>query len=58
MRPDGEPLKAGLVGCGGRGTGAAIQFIQAGPNLELAAMGDVFEDKMADSRKRIKEQTE
>jgi len=56
--PDGEPLKAGLIGCGGRGTGAAINFINAGPNLELAAMGDVFEDKMADSRKRIKEQTE
>ncbi|MBS3771978.1 MAG: hypothetical protein KGY69_17125, partial [Bacteroidales bacterium] len=28
--PDGELLKAGLVGCGGRGTGAAVQFINAG----------------------------
>ena len=24
--PDGRPLKAGLIGCGGRGTGAAINF--------------------------------
>ena len=55
--PDGELLKAGLVGCGGRGTGAAVQFINAGPNLELAAMGDVFEDQLVDSRKRIKDQT-
>ncbi|MDR1225156.1 MAG: hypothetical protein LBL07_20095, partial [Tannerella sp.] len=28
--PDGKPLKAGLVGCGGRGTGAAIDFLSAG----------------------------
>ncbi|MBD3275459.1 MAG: twin-arginine translocation signal domain-containing protein, partial [Candidatus Marinimicrobia bacterium] len=29
--PDGPELKAGLVGCGGRGTGAAINFLDAGP---------------------------
>ncbi len=29
--PDGKPLKAGLVGTGNRGTGAAINFISAGP---------------------------
>jgi predicted dehydrogenase len=55
--PDGKLLKAGLVGCGGRGTGAAINFLNAGPNLEIAAMADVFEDRMADSRKKIKKQT-
>ncbi|HYW94677.1 MAG TPA: oxidoreductase, partial [Bacteroidales bacterium] len=25
--PDGKPLKAGLIGCGGRGTGAALNFL-------------------------------
>jgi myo-inositol 2-dehydrogenase / D-chiro-inositol 1-dehydrogenase len=55
--PDGEPLKAGLVGCGGRGTGAAINFLNAGPNLTLAAMADVFNDRMAESRKKIHKQT-
>ncbi|MFW6103855.1 MAG: Gfo/Idh/MocA family protein, partial [Bacteroidota bacterium] len=55
--PDGEPLKAGLVGCGGRGTGAAIDFLNAGPNLQITAMADVFEDKMAESRQKIKKQT-
>jgi len=55
--PDGEPLKAGLVGCGGRGTGAAINFLNAGPNLQITAMADVFEDKMAESRQKIKKQT-
>jgi predicted dehydrogenase len=55
--PDGETLRAGLVGCGGRGTGAAIDFLNAGPNLELTAMADIFEDKLVDSRKSIQKQT-
>ena len=54
--PDGEPLRAGLIGCGGRGTGAAINFLKAGPNLELVAMADVFEDRMDESRKKIKDE--
>lgn len=48
--PDGEPLKAGLVGCGGRGTGAAVNFLDAGPNLEIVALGDVFEDQLLKTR--------
>lgn len=42
-------LKVGLIGCGGRGTGAANQALNADPNVELTAMGDVFEDKMNQS---------
>ena len=44
--PDGRELKAGLIGCGGRGTGAAVNFIDAGPNLKIVALGDVFQDKL------------
>lgn len=40
-------LKIGLIGCGGRGTGAAAQAIQADPNAVLTAMGDVFEDRLS-----------
>ena len=54
--PDGKVLRAGLVGCGGRGTGAAINFLDAGPNLQLVAMGDIFADKMAESRAQLKKQ--
>ncbi len=54
--PDGKVLRAGLVGCGGRGTGAAMNFLDAGPNLQLVAMGDVFADKLADSRAQLKKQ--
>ncbi|WP_286834222.1 MULTISPECIES: Gfo/Idh/MocA family protein [unclassified Proteiniphilum] len=52
--PDGKVLKAGLVGCGGRGTGAAIDFLNAGPNLQIVALGDVFQDKMDACREILK----
>jgi len=55
--PDGPELTAGLIGCGGRGTGAAINFLKAGPKLKLTAMGDVFQDRIDGSLKRIEEQT-
>ena len=51
--PDGKVLKAGLIGCGGRGTGAAINFLDAGPNLTIHAMGDVFKDRLEGSRKKM-----
>jgi len=53
--PDGPLLKAGLIGCGGRGTGAAINFIHSGPNLTISALGDVFTDRIASCRERLAE---
>jgi predicted dehydrogenase len=44
-----EKLKAGLVGCGGRGTEAAQQFLHGSENVELVAMGDIFEDHLEKS---------
>lgn len=38
-------LKVGLVGCGGRGTGAANQALNADPNVELIAVADIFRDR-------------
>ena len=54
--PDGKVLKAGLVGCGGRGTGAAINFLNAGPNLQIVALGDVFQDRLDKCRVELKTQ--
>lgn len=51
--PDGERLRAGLVGCGGRGTGAAVNFLDAGPNLEIVALGDVFQDQLDKCRNNL-----
>ncbi|WP_430815417.1 Gfo/Idh/MocA family protein [Carboxylicivirga sp. RSCT41] len=52
--PDGKILKAGLVGCGSRGTGAALNFLDAGPSLEIVALGDVFNDKLSTCRANLK----
>jgi predicted dehydrogenase len=41
-----DVLKIGLVGCGGRGTGAAEDALNADPNTRLWAVGDVFEDNV------------
>ena len=54
--PDGPVLKAGLVGCGGRGTGAAIDFLNSGPNLQIVALGDVFQDKIDACRDLFKKE--
>jgi predicted dehydrogenase len=53
--PDGKKLRAGLVGCGNRGTGAALNFIDAGPNLEIVALADVFPDKVEDCRNKLRQ---
>ena len=53
--PDGPVLKAGVIGCGYRGTGAALNFLNAGPNLEITALGDVFIDRIDLCNKMLKE---
>jgi predicted dehydrogenase len=50
-----ERLRAGLVGCGGRGTEAAVDLLTADPNVELVAMGDIFEDKLQKSRANLRD---
>jgi len=42
-------LKIGLIGCGGRGTGAASQALSADPNVKLWAMGDAFAPAITNS---------
>jgi predicted dehydrogenase len=42
-------LRVGLIGCGGRGTGAAGQALRADKNVKLVAMADAFEDRLQDS---------
>ena len=47
MAPGGsEMLRIGLVGCGGRGGGAAADALRADANVKLVAMGDVFQDHL------------
>lgn len=51
IAPDGDPLKAALIGCGDRGTGAASQFLESGPNVSIVALADLFSDRMDTCRK-------
>ena len=48
-------LKVGLVGCGGRGTGAAAQALRADKETRLVAMADVFADRLESSLGHLKQ---
>jgi predicted dehydrogenase len=50
-----EKLKVGLIGCGGRGTQAVTDMLVGNENVEVAAMADVFEDKLEGSIRRLRE---
>jgi predicted dehydrogenase len=46
-------LKVGLIGCGGRGTKAAMEALRADKNVKLVAMADAFADRLASSLSEI-----
>ena len=49
-----DRLKAGLVGCGGRGTQAVVNLLTGVENVDLVAMADVFEDHLETSLNRLR----
>ncbi len=49
-------IRVGMVGCGGRCTGAAAQALTADPGAQLVAMCDIFIDRVKDKRRLLKEQ--
>jgi myo-inositol 2-dehydrogenase / D-chiro-inositol 1-dehydrogenase len=49
-----ETLRVGLVGCGGRGTGAAGQALKADSNVQLVAMGDAFPERIQSALRDLK----
>ncbi|WP_193212029.1 Gfo/Idh/MocA family protein [Luteolibacter marinus] len=48
-----QVLKIGLIGCGGRGTGAASQALSADPDVKLWAMGDAFAPAITSSLQQL-----
>ncbi len=50
-----DVIKIGLIGCGGRGSGAALDAMHGDEGVHLIAMADVFEDRLQDKRKKLKE---
>src|SRR5678816_4143934 len=45
-------LRAGLIGCGGRGTQAMENILTGCDNVEIVALADIFEDRMETSIRR------
>ena len=52
----GETIRVGLIGCGGRGTGAASQIMNSPHNTKLVAVADAFMDKAQGTVNRLKKQ--
>lgn len=49
-----DKIKVGLIGCGGRGKGAAYNCVVSAPGVEIYAMGDLFADRLEDCVKSLK----
>lgn len=51
-----DAIKIGIIGCGGRGTGATVQALSTSQNLKLVAMADAFRDRLDKSLANIKKE--
>jgi myo-inositol 2-dehydrogenase / D-chiro-inositol 1-dehydrogenase len=50
----GDTIRVGLVGCGGRGSGAAMQAMRADSSVQLVAVADAFESSLQNGLREIK----
>ena len=48
-----DRIRVGVIGCGGRGTGAAKNCLDAAPGVEIVALGDLFENQVNAAQKRL-----
>jgi myo-inositol 2-dehydrogenase/D-chiro-inositol 1-dehydrogenase len=51
-----ERIRVGVIGCGGRGTAASINAMNAGPDVEIVAMADLLLDRVHEARTAIQAQ--
>lgn len=51
-----DEIRVGLIGCGGRGTGAAVNAINAAPGVRVVALADAFQDRLDKCRERLAQQ--
>ncbi len=52
---DGKELKVGVIGCGGRGSGAINNLLAAANGITVVALGDTFEDRVKGLQKKLAE---
>lgn len=50
----GDTIKVGLIGCGGRGTGAAENCVNSAPGVKIVAMGDAFQDRLESCKSNLR----
>jgi predicted dehydrogenase len=50
-----DAIRIGVIGCGGRGTGAAIDAVTSSPGVEILALADPFQDRIDGSLKTLRE---
>ena len=48
-----DKIRVGVVGCGGRGTGAAMDIVNSADGVEIVAMGELFEDRLDKSLAKL-----
>ncbi len=48
-----DQIRIGVIGCGGRGSGAAVNAMNAGPDVRLVALADIFEDRVQNAHKLL-----
>ena len=48
-----DTLRVGLIGCGGRGTGAAVNSMEGSADTQIVAMADMFKERVAGSRREL-----
>ena len=49
-----DRLRVGVIGCGGRGSGAAQNCLDSAPGVEIVALGDLFERQVDAAQKKLK----
>lgn len=55
MATDGKELKAGIIGCGGQGSGDTLKFLAAANGVTVTALGDTFKDRVDSLANTLKE---
>ncbi|MEY3820092.1 MAG: hypothetical protein RL337_273 [Bacteroidota bacterium] len=51
-----DVIKVAVIGCGGRGTGAAVQALLSKQNVKIIAMADAFKDRLDECYKNVREE--
>ena len=49
-----DTIRIGIIGCGGQGTRDLVSCVKSSPGVQIVAMGDLFEDRLQESLKKIK----